>query len=405
MPQDKRKKRKKEEIKDNIGFDEQYNIFYDKDIQKSYEQRRGRFAPKIPKKRKYKPKFKLAQTGAITGNLIRGFQAKKLEKDFGGQKSAVEKDIAAFDKDRLQLRGSSTLQQMVDQPISQELVEGRQEAQKTTEATAMSAAQKGGAKSAQAGLQAILESGQKGDLAQMQSQQQALTAAQTAKANEEAKQEVQRQTLSAEELKGMQEKRKEASDAELASRLAKQEAFATAGQEFAKEVQSGEKGMITPEKGKPQVSDGEFSHKKNPIDITISMEKGGKSDMIQEGEKVGELTGGEAIFNPEDTQKMQELVDAKDADALLEHMEMLFKRFEKQDLEHMNNEADKQKAEKGMKNKKGGLGMQSVIYGLDNNPGITAADPKAKFIAKNKAMGGTKVTVEGSYKPKFKFNR
>ena len=34
--------------------------------------------------------------------------------------------------------------------------------------------------------------------------------------------------------------------------------------------------------------------------------------------------------------------------------------------------------------KKGGLGMQSVKYGLDNNPKITAADPKAKFIAKNK---------------------
>jgi len=30
------------------------------------------------------------------------------------------------------------------------------------------------------------------------------------------------------------------------------------------------------------------------------------------------------------------------------------------------------------------LGMQSVKYGLDNNPNITAADPKAKFIAKNK---------------------
>ena len=28
-----------------------------------------------------------------------------------------------------------------------------------------------------------------------------------------------------------------------------------------------------------------------------------------------------------------------------------------------------------------GLGMQSVIYGLDKNPKITAADPKAKFIA------------------------
>ena len=30
------------------------------------------------------------------------------------------------------------------------------------------------------------------------------------------------------------------------------------------------------------------------------------------------------------------------------------------------------------------LGMQSVIYGLDKNPKITKADPKAKFIAANK---------------------
>jgi len=37
--------------------------------------------------------------------------------------------------------------------------------------------------------------------------------------------------------------------------------------------------------------------------------------------------------------------------------------------------------------KKGGgsdLGMQSVKHGIDNNPNITAADPKAKFIAKAK---------------------
>ena len=41
---------------------------------------------------------------------------------------------------------------------------------------------------------------------------------------------------------------------------------------------------------------------------------------------------------------------------------------------------------------KGGtnLGMQSVKYGLDNNPNITAADPKAKFIARAKKVGNGK---------------
>ena len=35
-------------------------------------------------------------------------------------------------------------------------------------------------------------------------------------------------------------------------------------------------------------------------------------------------------------------------------------------------------------NGKGDLGMQSVLYGIDKNPDVTAADPLAKFISKNK---------------------
>ena len=46
---------------------------------------------------------------------------------------------------------------------------------------------------------------------------------------------------------------------------------------------TGEKGMITP---------GEFSHDNNPIDI------------VQDGAKVGEMTGGEAILNPEQQKKV-----------------------------------------------------------------------------------------------------
>ena len=42
-------------------------------------------------------------------------------------------------------------------------------------------------------------------------------------------------------------------------------------------------------------TDGEFSHEKNPIDL------------VQDGQKVGEATGGEYIFNPEQSRKMNEL--------------------------------------------------------------------------------------------------
>ena len=38
----------------------------------------------------------------------------------------------------------------------------------------------------------------------------------------------------------------------------------------------------------------------------------------------------------------------------------------------------------GSKSSRRELGMQSVVHGIDKNPDITAADPKAKFIAKDK---------------------
>ena len=53
-------------------------------------------------------------------------------------------------------------------------------------------------------------------------------------------------------------------------------------------------------------------------------------------------------------------------------------------LDKLEEKVKKRKFNKGGRvGLKGGtnLGMQSVKYGLDNNPKITAADPKAKFIA------------------------
>ena len=52
----------------------------------------------------------------------------------------------------------------------------------------------------------------------------------------------------------------------------------------------------------------------------------------------------------------------------------------------MKKKSDIKKIKETFGPKKGRLGMQSVIYGLDKNKNITAADPKAKFIAaaKNK---------------------
>jgi hypothetical protein len=56
-----------------------------------------------------------------------------------------------------------------------------------------------------------------------------------------------------------------------------------------------EEGVPFLKKGGVTKTKGEFSHEKNPIDL------------VQNGEKVGEATGGEYIFNPEQSKKMNEL--------------------------------------------------------------------------------------------------
>lgn len=62
------------------------------------------------------------------------------------------------------------------------------------------------------------------------------------------------------------------------------------------------------------VTEGEFSHDTN------------KKAVIDEesGEKEGELTGGEVVFNPEQTDKIEDFIEDRDADGLLQYMSMLF---------------------------------------------------------------------------------
>ena len=62
---------------------------------------------------------------------------------------------------------------------------------------------------------------------------------------------------------------------------------------------------------------GEFSHKRNPLHV---VDKGGS--------KVAELTGGEYVFNPEQSNKLMQL--AKDGDSQLhKYLLNLLKKFEK----------------------------------------------------------------------------
>lgn len=51
-----------------------------------------------------------------------------------------------------------------------------------------------------------------------------------------------------------------------------------------------------------EATPGEFDHDSNPIDI------------VQDGDKIGEMTGGEYIFNPEQAEKLRELAAAGDSE-------------------------------------------------------------------------------------------
>ena len=74
--------------------------------------------------------------------------------------------------------------------------------------------------------------------------------------------------------------------------------------------QMGEKGM------KVKETPGEFSHKTNPIDL------------VRNGTKIGEATGGELIFNPEQSGKLETLA-TEGSTELHKYLRGLFKKFNK----------------------------------------------------------------------------
>ena len=73
----------------------------------------------------------------------------------------------------------------------------------------------------------------------------------------------------------------------------------------------------TAEKGmKVKETPGEFSHKTNPIDL------------VRNGTKIGEATGGELIFNPEQSGKLETLA-TEGSTELHKYLRGLFKKFNK----------------------------------------------------------------------------
>lgn len=69
--------------------------------------------------------------------------------------------------------------------------------------------------------------------------------------------------------------------------------------------------------GKIEKTPGKFSHKENPIDI------------MKDGAKIGEMTGGEYIFNPTQMSNIKKFTTAGDKEKLHAYVKSLIKKFEK----------------------------------------------------------------------------
>ena len=69
--------------------------------------------------------------------------------------------------------------------------------------------------------------------------------------------------------------------------------------------------------GNVKKTPGEFSHEKNPIDI------------VRDGAKIGEMTGGEYIFNPTQMKDIKGMVSGGDKEKLHKYMKGLITKFEK----------------------------------------------------------------------------
>jgi len=91
------------------------------------------------------------------------------------------------------------------------------------------------------------------------------------------------------------------------------------------------------------VTPGEFDHDSNPI------------DMVQDGEKIGEATGGELILPPDDVEDIRMALQSKDKDSAFELMEKLVAKYDSNVIEAEGEESKEEEEEAPVVNKGGYL--------------------------------------------------
>tara|TARA_R100001198_G_C5211559_1_gene196738 strand:+ start:52 stop:1203 length:1152 start_codon:yes stop_codon:yes gene_type:complete len=256
-----------------------------------------RIKPKIKyKKNKKAPKAMAGaamQAGVAGVQLISGAIQKKRAK-------AAE---AAFDTGRLERGISSATQKMADQPIDQGLIQGMKESQAADRASAMGALSKD-PRNALAGVQALNKQAGAQNLELLEKQQTAKTSAMQNLASEQKAREEQRLSVAESELAGIKAEKAAGQQ----NMMAGLEGIASSAAAMMEEGGSiDEEGGVTP---------GEFDHDSNPI------------DMVQDGEKIGEATGGELILPPDDVEDIRDALKSGDKDTAFKLMEDLVAKYD-----------------------------------------------------------------------------
>jgi hypothetical protein len=288
------------------------------------------YYPKYNKNKKAPKAFVGAALAAI--NIGKGIydtvQGNKRRKE-------AERNIEALkDSGRLTYEVPKTYQEMVDEPVNQAYIEGLEQSQATNFATAMQNLSRDsrGALPIAMGME---RQAAKDRLDILDLQDTAKTAALKNLATAEEKAEEKDVDLAMKEATGLQ--------GELSS-SAEQSAEGTEGilsgigegLQFAEEAgwiggEGEEGGKVKAEEG--ATTPDEFSHETNPIDI------------VQDGEKIGEMTGDEIIMPPDDRAQIEELMAKGSGEELIALLKELFSKYDSNVIEGKDQEAPMQEEE------------------------------------------------------------
>jgi|21_taG_2_1085346.scaffolds.fasta_scaffold00753_4 hypothetical protein len=268
-----------------------------------------RVKPKISyKKNKKTPK---ASVGAVTAAVGIGksiYGASQLKR--------AKKAEAGFDQSRLYTKVSSATTKLADQPIDENYIERMQQQQAADRASAMGALAKD-PRNVLAGVSMLEDKAAKQRIDLMGKQEEARTRAMENLAREQVAVGERKADVATEELAGIKAEK----DAGVQNIFSGLEDVASGASAIAKRGANidSEEGGVTP---------GEFNHNNNPI------------DMVQDGEKIGEATGGELILPPDDVEDIRTALQSEDKDEAFELMQRLVDKYDSNTIGDDEDKAD-----------------------------------------------------------------